>query len=169
MLSRSAMHRPAAAMAAAALAVGVAGCGGSDGGDKGGGDYASTWNDVCTSLTSAQASIQAEGAEAQKKAKGNQKILVRELSKPTAKLLDTLGQALDKVKDLDAPDDFKTFQKQVADSVPSTIKAIDKVKGPVSEGDPKAFTSALQSVNASKPFPALPADLKKQAAACNAF
>jgi hypothetical protein len=169
MLSRSALHRPAAVLAATALAVGVAGCGGSDGDSKGGGSYASTWNEVCTSLTSAQASIQAKGAEAQKKAKGDQKILVKELAKPASQVLGTFIDALEKVKDLDAPDEFKDFQKQVSATAPSTIKAFKKVRRPVDRGDAAAFTEAVQSVGGKRPFPAFPAALKKQAAACNSF
>ncbi|WP_026913027.1 hypothetical protein [Patulibacter minatonensis] len=169
MLSRSALHRPAAVLAAAALAVGVAGCGGSDGDGKGGGSYASTWNDVCTSLTSAATTLQNQGNEADKVARGDQEKKIAELAKPTGQLLATFRQALDKVKGLDAPDEFKDFQQQVSDSAPGTIKAIDKVKDPVESGDPKAFTRAMKSVDVTKPFPALPAALKKQAAACSAF
>lgn len=173
MFSRTAMHRSAAILASAALAVGAAGCGGSDSDSGGGGDsgaYASTWNDVCQSLTTAQTTLQSEGAAAQKKAGAtNAATIQKALTEPAGKFIDSLIAALDKVKDLDAPSEFKSFQDQVKSTAPTTIAAFEKIKEPVESGDTAAFQKAFQQIDADKTFPAPPAALKKQATACNSF
>lgn len=171
MFSRTAMHRSAAILTSAALAVGAAGCGGSDSDGGGGSDaYASTWNDVCQSLTTAQTTLQSEGAAAQKKAGTTSAAeLQKALTEPAGKFIDSLIAALEKVKDLDAPSEFSSFQDKVKSTAPATISAFEKIKEPVQSGDTAAFQRAFQQIDADKTFPAPPAALKKQATACNSF
>lgn len=172
MLSRSSLHRPAAVLAAAALALGAAGCGGSDddGGGSGGDAYASTWNEVCTSLSSAQAQLQKDGAEVQKTVKKpTEAALAKAFAKPVTTFADSMTAALERVKDLDAPDEFSDFQEQVAKSAPSTISTLQKVKGPLADGDVKATQEVIGRIDQKNVFPAIPAELKKQATACNVF
>jgi hypothetical protein len=178
MLSRSALHRPAAVLAAVALAAGVAGCGGSDGGDDGakssggGADaaYASSWNDVCTSLTTAQTTLQAASAKAQKQVdSGDVAALAKATAKPVGAYVESLTAALERVQDLDAPKAFASFQAGVKKSAPVTVKFFEDLKDPIASGDLNAITKAFKRFDGKSLFPAVPADLKKQASACSAF
>ncbi|MEV4422434.1 hypothetical protein AB0L40_21030 [Patulibacter sp. NPDC049589] len=177
MLSRSALHRPAAVMAAVALAAGVAGCGGSDGGDdakSSGGSadtaYASSWNDVCTSLTTAQTTLQADSAKAQKQVdSGDVAALAKATAKPVGAYVESLVAGLERVQDLDAPKAFASFQAGVKKSAPVTVKFFQELKDPIASGDLDAITKAFKRFNGKSLFPAVPADLKKQASACGSF
>jgi len=174
MVSRTSLHRPAAVLAAVALALGAAGCGGSDddGGDAGGGDsaYASTWNEVCTSLTTAQTTLQTDGTAAQKALKSpSPEELAKASAKPVSAFADSMTTALDRVKDLDAPDEFKDFQATVAKSAPATITVLRSLEKPLAEGDVQAIQASIQKIDPENVFPALPAELKKQATACGVF
>lgn len=172
MLSRSTLHRPVAVLAAAALAAGAAGCGGSDDGAGGsGGDaYASTWNEVCTSLTSAQSQLQKDGAEVQKAVTNpSEAALAKAFAKPVTAFADSMTAALERVKDLEAPNEFSDFQARVAKSAPSTISVLEGVKGPLADGDVQAAQEELGRIDPKNVFPAIPAELKKQATACNVF
>jgi hypothetical protein len=173
MRSPSSLHRPVAVLATAVLAAGLAGCGGSDdGGGGGSGDssYASTWNEVCTSLSSAQTTLQKDGVAVQKSVTSpNEATLAKAFAKPVSKFADTMAGALERVKDLDAPDDFKDFQSQVAKSAPSTITVLKDVQAPLAKGDVDAVQSIFKRIDANNLFPAIPAELKKQASACSVF
>jgi hypothetical protein len=172
MVVRHPLHRSAAVLAAAALALGAAGCGGSDGGDSGGGDqaYASTWNEVCTSLSTAQTTLQSEGARVQKSLRSpTPEALAKAFAKPVTAFADSMTAALDRVKDLDAPDEFRTFQDQVAKSAPSTITVLRNLKEPLAKGDVQAAQSVVGRIDQKNVFPAIPASLKKQATACSVF
>ncbi|MDO9407508.1 hypothetical protein [Patulibacter sp.] len=173
MATRVSLHRPAAVLAAAALALGAAGCGGGSddgGGSDGGGGYASTWNEVCTSLSNAQTKLQTDGAALQKSLKSpSQAELAKAFATPVSAFADSMAAALDRVKGLDAPEDLKSFQSKVSASAPGTIKVLRDLKGPLTKGDVKATQSVIGRIDANNVFPAIPAALKKQAAACNVF
>jgi hypothetical protein len=171
MLRRSPLHRPAAVLAALALAAGVAGCGGGSGGDDSGSDsYASTWNEVCTSLSAAQTTLQSDGVAAQKKAGStDQTALAKAFAQPVSRFADSMSAALDRVKDLDAPEEFSGFQAKVAKSAPATISVLESVKAPLAKGDVKATQAALGRIDQKNLFPAIPDALKRQATACNVY
>ncbi len=173
MVARPSLHRSAAVLATAALALGAVGCGGSDGGDSAaGGDkaYASTWNEVCTSLSTAQTKLQSDGAQVQKSLKSpSPQELAKAFAKPVTAFADAMTAALDRVKDLDAPDEFKDFQGKVAKSAPSTISVLRNLKGPLAKGDVQAAQSVVGKIDQQDVFPAIPASLKKQATACSVF
>lgn len=175
MRSRLTQHRPAAVLAAAALAAGMAGCGGSDddggtGGGSGDAAYASTWNDVCTSLTTAQTTFQKDATAAQKGIqKPSEKALAKAVAGPATKVADTMSAALAKVQDLKAPEQFEAFQAQVSKAAPATLAVFEDLKEPLATGDVEAVQAALGRLDAKNVFPALPAELKEQAAACKQF
>lgn len=176
MRSRLTLHRPAAVMAAVALAAGLAGCGGGsddDGGEGGGSDtaaYASTWNDVCTSLTTAQTTFQADATKAQQGIeKPSERALAKAVAEPTTKAIGAMSAALEKVQGLEAPGDFAAFQTQVDKAAPATLAVFRDLKEPLATGDIEAFQSAIGRLDPKNVFPALPDELKKQAAACNQF
>ncbi|CAB4925338.1 unannotated protein [freshwater metagenome] len=173
MVSRTTLHRPAAVLAAAALALGAAGCGGGsdDGGGSGGDDaYASTWNEVCTSLSNAQTKLQTDGAALQKTLTSpSQAELAKAFATPVSAFADSMAAALDRVKGLEAPSDLQAFQTKVSDSAPATIKVLRDLRTPLSKGDVAATQQVIGRIDPKNVFPAIPADLKKQAAACNVF
>lgn len=178
MVVRSALPRPAAVLAAVALAAGgAAGCGGgsddgSSGGDGGaaGGSYAATWNAVCTSLTTAQTTLQSDGVAAQKAAKGKDAAAqAKAFGVPVSRFADAMAGALERVKDLDAPEGLTDFQAKVAKSAPGTISLLRRVEAPLKAGDVQAAQGVLGQIDQDAFVPPIPAALKKQATACNVF
>jgi hypothetical protein len=172
------VHRPTsrnrlvAVLASAALAVGAAGCGGSDGGgggDAGATSYASTWNDVCSSLTAAQTALQKRGADAAGTSTADKAELGRIFAKGASEFADSLIAALERVKDLDAPDEFSAFQTRVSKAAPSVIEVLRSVKAPLARGDVAATQAALGKIDPKSLVPAIPAGLKQQATACNLY
>lgn len=167
--------RPVAVLVAAALAAGVTGCGGGadeggSGGGSAGGSYASTWNAVCTSLASAQTRLQSDGVAAQKAAKGQDAAAqAKAFGVPVSRFADAMAGALDRVKDLEAPEDLAAFQAKVAKSAPQTIAVLRRVEAPLKAGDVQAVQQVIEQIDQDAFVPPIPAALKKQATACNVF
>lgn len=170
MRSRSPLHRTAAALAAAALAAGMAGCGGSDddgGGGSGGSSYVSTWNEVCTSLTTAQTTFQKDAVKAQGSVTSrSEAALAKAVAGPASAAAGSFKALLTKVEGLEAPDEFADFQAKVDKSAPVNAKVFGALEEPLATGDIEAFQRVVRRLDPSGVFPALPAELKKQAAAC---
>ncbi|MGX6450026.1 hypothetical protein ACVU7I_18470 [Patulibacter sp. S7RM1-6] len=159
--------RTAALLTAAVLAVGVAGCGG------GGGDpeaYASTWNGVCRDITTAQGTLQNDLVALQGKVSTTDvTALTKAAATPIGALSKAVSTALERVRGLDAPDEFADFQKRVDGSVDATIGVFERITDATRRGDTKALQQLGRSTKPTDVVPSLPGDLKARAKDCSSF
>lgn len=159
--------RAAVLLTAAALATGAVGCGGSGGDPE---QYASTWNGVCKDITTAQETLQNDLVALQGKVSTSDvTALTKAAAQPIGKLSDAVSTALERVRGLDAPDEYADFQEKVDGSVDATIEVFRDLKDATQRGDTQALQEMGRNTKASDVVPSLPAGLKTRAKECSAF
>ncbi|WP_210491945.1 hypothetical protein [Patulibacter sp. SYSU D01012] len=159
--------RTAVLLAAAVLATGAAGCGGSGGDPE---QYASTWNGVCRDITSAQETLQNDLVALQGRVSTTDvTALTKAAAAPIGKLSDAVSTALERVRGLDAPDEYADFQKRVDGSVDATIRVFRELKDATQRGDTRALQEMGRTTRPTDVVPSLPAGLKTRAKDCSSF
>jgi hypothetical protein len=168
-------HRSAAVLGAVALALGAAGCGGS-GSDATtttdpGAAYARAWNGACRGLTDAQSRAQQAAAKpAAKASRADAEAQFKAIAAPLGRFLTSVTGVLGTVRGLDAPPEFRGFQKGVDRAVPRTIAVLRDARGPIARGDIAATQRLAKRLGpGGSVLPTLPDALKQRATACNAY
>jgi hypothetical protein len=151
----------AAAVCCAVLGAGLVACGGDDGKKAG---YEHALNRFCSAMEQGTNKVQSDAAKVQSGGAQTPGQAVKQIGGVLTTFAGTMDGALTKLKAVDVPGDYKTFNADVVKGVGDLVGKLRAAATQAAAGNVKGV-QALSSSLTNK-LPGLPSELAKNAPAC---